>query len=173
MEEIWKDVVGYKGLYMISSLGEVKSLNYHMTGKERIMKPGKTEDGYLFVILWKNSKHKIFLVHRLVASAFIDNKENKPCVDHINTIKDDNRAENLRWVTHKENNNNILTMLKHTGVNHYKARKVLQFTKEGNFIRKWDSMMDVQRELCIAQQHISACCLGKRKTAHGYIWQYA
>ena len=111
--EVWKDVVGYEGLYQVSNMGNVKSVGY---GKERVLKPGKDSRKYLTVSLSKSKKPKTFLVHRLVAQAFIPNPDNKPCIDHINTITTDNRVENLRWVTPKENVNNPLTR-EHCNVN--------------------------------------------------------
>ena len=72
-------------------------------GRTKEIKPHKNTDGYMQVHLCKNGKTKTFLVHRLLATAFIPNPENKPCIDHLNGIRDDNRLENLRWVTHKEN----------------------------------------------------------------------
>ena len=113
-EEIWKPIKDYEGLYEVSNLGRVKSLNYRGTRKERILKNTERSNGYLAIGLIKNGKTKMFRVHRLVAEAFIPNPENKPCVDHINTIRDDNRVENLRWVTYKENNNNPLTKKKYS-----------------------------------------------------------
>lgn len=172
-DEIWKDIAGYEGLYQVSSLGKVKSLNYRRTEKEKILKPVKNRKGYLIVNLHKNHKQKIFAVHRLVATAFIDNPENKSQIDHINTIRTDNRVDNLRWTTPKENNNNILTISKRYGANSCVARKVLQFTKEGIFVREWNCIADAWRELGIAQQSISQCCLCKQKTAYNYVWKYA
>ena len=110
MNEIWKDIEGYKGKYQVSDQGRVKSLNYNHTGYERVLKPRLTADGYLHVGLCKDNKMKNCYIHRLVAEAFIPNPSNKPCLDHINTIKTDNRVDNLRWVTHKENRNNLLTI---------------------------------------------------------------
>lgn len=107
--EIWRDIKGYENLYKVSNQGNVKSLIHK---NQKILKLTKTKSGYLRVTLFKNEERKSFLVHRLIAETFIPNPENKPCVDHINTIRDDNRVENLRWVTHKENNNNELS-LKH------------------------------------------------------------
>lgn len=98
--EIWKDIPGYEGLYRISNLGNVKSLKF---GKERILRPGKDNHNYLIVVLCKDGKHKTRLIHRLVAFAFIPKVEGKEFVDHINGIRDDNRIENLRWCTHREN----------------------------------------------------------------------
>lgn len=111
-EEVWKPIKDYEGLYEISNLGRVKSLNYGGTGKGKVLKNIERSNGYLGVRLTKNGKTKAFKVHRLVAEAFIPNPEDKPCVDHINTIKNDNRVENLRWATHKENMNNPLTKKK-------------------------------------------------------------
>ena len=113
-EEIWKPIKDYEGLYEVSNLGRVKSLNYRKTGKEKILKNIECNNGYLKVGLIKFGKCKMCSIHRLVAEAFIPNPEDKPCIDHINTIKNDNRVENLRWVTHKENNNNPLTKKKYS-----------------------------------------------------------
>lgn len=109
MNEIWKDVVGYEGKYQVSNYGRVKLLDYRQTGQERLIRPGVNKYGYLEVTLYKDNKSKTHRIHRLVAQAFIPNPGNKPCIDHINTIRADNRADNLRWVTHKENSNNPLT----------------------------------------------------------------
>ena len=106
--EIWKDVKGYEGIYLISNIGRVKRIDCKNTQKERILKNCKC-NGYYGVSLSKNGAKSLELIHRLVAEAFIPNPENKPCIDHINTIKSDNRVENLRWVTYKENSNNPLT----------------------------------------------------------------
>lgn len=101
--ETWKEIKGYEGLYEVSSEGRVRGLikgNY-LTFKD--------SSGYQRVGLCIHSKQKWFLVHRLVAQAFIPNPDEKPEVDHINCDRCDNRVENLRWVTSKENNNNPVT----------------------------------------------------------------
>ena len=112
MEE-WRPIKGYEGLYEVSNLGRVKSLERYDTlgrkKKERILRGRCNKHGYLSVNLYKNGIEKDFFIHRLVAEAFIPNSNNLPEVDHINTIKDDNRVENLRWATIKENRNNELT----------------------------------------------------------------
>ena len=112
MEE-WRPIKGYEGLYEVSNLGRVKSLERYDTlgrkKKEKILSSKYNKYGYLRVTLYKNGIGKDFFIHRLVAEAFIPNPENKPQIDHINTIRTDNRDKNLRWVTQKENRNNELT----------------------------------------------------------------
>lgn len=109
MSEVWKDIEGYEGLYQVSNQGNVKSLNHRGTGKERILSKTFDPNGYWMVGLRKDGKTKLRMVHRLVAEAFIPNHDNKPCVNHINTIRTDNRLENLCWATHKEASNNPIT----------------------------------------------------------------
>ena len=116
-EEIWVDIKGYEGFYQVSNLGRVRSLDREIIYpdghihkcKGKVLKNYIGNTGYLFVTLTINSKTKRVRVHRLVAETFIPNPDNKPEIDHINTIKTDNRVENLRWVTSKENMNNELT----------------------------------------------------------------
>lgn len=119
MEEIWKPVKNYEGYYEISNLGRVKSLdrfvkqkNHYIHRQECIKQSRIDANGYYVVTLCKDRKSISTYIHRLLAEAFIPNPDNKPCVDHINTITTDNNLENLRWVTSEENSNNCLT-LKH------------------------------------------------------------
>ena len=131
MEEIWKDVVGFEGIYQVSNLGKVKSLKF---GKEKYLSITKSSIGYLNTKLQLNKKNKSFLVHRLVAETFIKNEFNKPCVNHINGIKTDNRIENLEWCTHKENTEHSLKNdLIKTGCNHKQSKLSL---KDIEYIRK-------------------------------------
>lgn len=96
--EIWKDVNGYEGLYKVSNQG-----NILIVKKKRNQNLLKAKNGYLLVDLYKNGLKKRISSHRLVALHFLTNTENKPQVNHINGIKEDNRVENLEWVTASEN----------------------------------------------------------------------
>lgn len=101
MKEIWKDIVGYEGLYQVSNLGRVKSLNYG--GK--IMGVTTLPKGYLKIGLTKNKIRKYYFIHRLVAETFIPNPNNYPCVNHKDCNTSNNCINNLEWITHKDNNN--------------------------------------------------------------------
>jgi hypothetical protein len=103
MEEIWKDIEGYEGLYQVSNLGRVKSLKKKYSKEDRIRKLRLDKDGYLVVSLWKYGKPKTMKVHRLIAISFIENIENKSFVNHLDGIKNNNSIENLEWVTASEN----------------------------------------------------------------------
>lgn len=168
MVEEWKDIEGYPD-YMVSNQGRIKSLRF---GKEKILKLKVDKYGYNIICLYKNKKQKYISVHRLVAQTFIPNTENKLCVDHINTDKLDNRVENLRWCTQKENNNNPLTLKKHIGKLNHSSRSVFQFNKNMELIKKWDTIKDASKNLNINQSCISMCCSGKRNKSGGYKWGY-
>ena len=165
INEEWREVQGYEGLYEVSIFGRVKSVEridssgHHR--KEKILKPKKTKCGYLLVVLSKELKHKCFLVHILVAQAFIPNPDNLPVVNHINEIKTDNRVTNLEWCTQRYN------------IRYSQAKPVNQYSKDGEFIRRWDCINEIQYQTGFKSSFISACCKGRYKLAYGYIWRYA
>ena len=105
MQEIWRDIEGYEGLYQVSNLRRIKSLNYNRSGKEGILNPRENNRGYLHVILCKDGKHKNYLVHRLAAQAFIPNTENLPEVNHIDENPLNNCLDNIEWCSSKYNCN--------------------------------------------------------------------
>ena len=164
--EIWKDIEGYEGLYQVSNLGRVKSLKF---GKERIFKGTKNEGGYLQVTLYKEEKIKKYCIHRLVAQSFIPNPNNLPEINHIDEIKANNRVENLEWCDRKYNINygsHNERMIKTNSI------PILQFSKTGDFIKKWDSGTQIERELGFDNGNICSCCKEKLKLAYGYKWGY-
>lgn len=171
MVEIWKDIVGYEGLYQISSFGRVKSLKF---GKERILSTSPNGSGYLNVVLCKKG-FKPFNggTHRLVALHFIDNPENKEQVNHIDGCKTNNKVENLEWNTSSENTQHSYDVgLSKKGKDSTSSKIIYQYTLDNIFIKKWDCIRDVQRELNIKQSNISVCAKGKVKTAGGFRWSY-
>lgn len=171
MEEIWKDIQGYEQLYQISTLGNVKSLNYNNTGKEKLLKPSKITDNYLQVSLHKQGKRKMYLVHRLVALHFIPNPNNLSEINHRDEDPSNNVISNLEWCDRKYNNNYGTRTEKSTksNTNHPNKSKQVMCVETGVV---YPSTMEIQRQLGFAHSHISKCCTGKKKQAYNYTWKY-
>ena len=176
MNEIWKDIEGWEGLYQVSNLGKVKSLpRYHdakhpYITKERILKPrfcGKTRE-YLSVSLNDNCEVKQMKVHRLVAQAFVPNPKGHKEINHINEDKSDNRAENLEWCSRSYNVNYGKRIEKQRV---HLLIPVRQITLGGEFIRDFPSIIDAGDSLGIHPSNISKVVNGDRKTAGGFIWE--
>ena len=178
--EVFKDIEGYEGLYRISNLGNVYSIR-----NNRMIKGRFNTYKYVVVTLSKKGITKEFLVHRLVAQAFMPNPENKPTVNHIDGDKSNNNIKNLEWATYSEQSKHLYKiglkskpyqelnpMFKKYGKLHHKSKPVIQYDLDGNFIKKWENSYEVQREYGYRQSNISECCLGKRKTAYKYKWKY-
>lgn len=128
--EIWKDVDGWEGLYQVSNTGLVKSLKRKYSKKGvSIRKLTPNPDGYPTITFSINDKCRMRLVHRLVAIAFIPNPESKPCVNHKNGIKSDNRVDNLEWCTHQQNMEHAKTSGLMRGVKGFK-NKMSKLTEE-------------------------------------------
>ena len=182
MQEIWKDIPGYSGKYRVSNLGNVMSRNYLNTGIDRPLVLNKHHSGYIFVRLCNGAgvKQKNKTVHILVANAFIPNPLNKPCVNHIDGNKANNRVDNLEWVTYKENTEHAI---KHglrnphnnnrQGRGNSNSRKVCQFTKTGTYIRDWNSISEAARHYGTNPSTIINNIKGRLKSARGYVWKYA
>ena len=190
--EIWKtaiyDGIVYEKLYKVSNLGRILSLNYHREGRAELMTPGERKDGYFQVCLRKNGESKTCLVHRLVAETFLPNPENKPCVNHkiegkkgkkINMVffnedgSIDKERTSIEWATYEENNNYETRneRIAKAKINGKKSKKVLQFTLDGDLIREYPSIMECERN-GFNRSLVCLCCLGKRKTAYGFRWEY-
>ncbi len=187
--ELWKPIPGYEKDYEVSSIGNVRSLRFANKGEGkkgigiRNLKPILSSHGYYVVNLHKNGHMKQFLVHRLVAQAFIPNPHNYQVIDHIDTITTNNNIGNLRWCTPKDNVNNPISSKRRIekckrifqgkfGKDSFVHREVLQYTLDGIFIKEWECMSDAWKSLGIDSGSITKACKGIQKSAGGYIWKY-
>lgn len=198
-ENVWMDVVGYEGKYQVNGKGETKSLNYKRTGEEKVLKLAKGKAGYLTVGFSENGVCKHFYIHRIVYESFYGGIPKGMEIDHIDGDKLNNRVENLRCVTPKENINNPNTLndrwrknvsdanrkkYRNQGFRKKQAeavrkatvsalsKPVLQFSKDGKFIKRWNSTNDICNEYGYCNSSISQCCSGIYKTSYGYIWKF-
>lgn len=174
--EIWKDIEWYDWKYLVSNLGNVKSLNYNNTKIQKIRKITIWIKWYWYLWLWSWFwDKKTIKVHRLVAQTFIPNPENKDEINHKNWIKTDNRVDNLEWCTRSENQlHSYSTWLnkKRYWSENSKSKKILQYNLDLIFIKEWDSTMDIERELWFYHWNISNCCRWKYKQSYWFIWKF-
>lgn len=163
MQEIWKDIKGYERLYQVSNFGRIKSIK---NNKEKILKLCANNKGYLCINLCRDKKLKRFLVHRLVAEAFINNFDNKPFVNHLDCNPSNNQVTNLEMCTQKENIQYCINL----GRNY--TRKVYQFSLLGEFLREYKSITEANKITNISVSHISQCCNKQRNKAGNYQWSF-
>lgn len=171
MKEIWKPIVGYEGLYEVSNLGNVKSLNWKNTKEEKCLYLKKHNKGYLQVELVKNKNKKMVLVHRIVAETFLENLSNKPQINHKDYNRSNNNVENLEWCTNSENMKHSALRKKSKPIK--RNEKIIQYDFNGNIIKTWENCIAIKSKYKYNQTSIFECCEGKRKTAYGFIWRYA
>lgn len=167
----WRDVPNYEDRYRVSNFGEIQS---KITG--RILKKEMSKGGYYVVFLYREGHiRKTLKVHRIVCSAFKENPNNLPQVNHINMNKQDNRAENLEWcspsynIKHsfanggREHNKKMLLLANH--------KEVLCKDMDGNVIQKYFSLSEASRDTGCNVSNISACCHGRINSTGGYKWE--
>ena len=183
MNEIWKDIQGYEGLYQVSNLGRVRSLrDNHKNKRIKTLKPCN-RGNYLGVCLMKESRIKCHLIHRLVAIHFIENRDNLPCVNHKDENHNNNRVDNLEWCTVKYNINygtrNEKASKSLTGIfigeKHPQAKKVKCITTDEVF----NAVRTASRKYNVSCGNIVNCCKGRKKSAGKHpitgeklVWKY-
>lgn len=199
MSEIWKDIEGYNGYYMVSDKGNVKSIDRIITKngieqclKGKLLKQHTSKDGYKTVGLSKNNHLRHFRVHRLVAMAFIPNPKNKPAIDHIDGNRMNNVLNNLRWATTQENNTFPIASKNHSSSkkgkkacvetkrriseslmgNKRRAICVEQYSLDGKTLNVWQSAKEASIMTGVPHSKIIACCKGKRNQTGGFKWGY-
>lgn len=165
--EVWRDIEGFEGIYQVSNLGRVRGLDriVEQTNgkqkryKEKIKKQSITNDGYMYVSLCS----KRYLVHRLVAETFLPNTDNLPEVNHIDENKTNNKVDNLEWCDRRYN-------LIYSNL----TKPVNQYTLSGEFVRRWDSMLEIQKTLGFFESCINVCVRHKQHhhSAYGFKWFY-
>lgn len=190
MKEIWRNVKNYEGLYQVSNMGNIKRLGivnqFGFFPKEKILTPKKCKNGYLRVSLGKQNKFKEFYIHRLVAEHFIENPLLKQQVNHLNGIKNDNRVENLEWVTPKENMRHAIkhglwkdpgVIQKYSKIGAALAKKITQkkvamYSLNNELLELFEGVRSIENKYGFLHSSISMVCNGKRKQAYGYIWKF-
>lgn len=167
-QEIWKDIVGFEGLYEVSNYGSVRRYD-----TKQLKATTLNRYGYPQVNLYKSGKSHLRRVHRLVAIAFIDNPDpiRFDCINHKDENPCNNNANNLEWCDRTYNDNygghNARSAIS-------RSKAVMQYTLDGKFVKEWLSGTDASRQLSIPQAAINACCLHKPKynQAGGFLWKY-
>ena len=181
MEEIWKDVEGYDGKYQVSNIGRVKSLWDRGVKREKILSLQNHDAGYLRIVLSKDGIAKLYLVHRLVAEAFIDNPNNYEFVNHKDEDKKNNSVENLEWCTKSYNTiyylnkkperkieyakrlrdkktNELLSRYTKKNLAHTNTRSVVQKSLDGNIIEVFDNAIEAFKKTGITPRYITVAC---------------
>lgn len=167
MEEIWKNVRGYEGLYQVSNLGNVRSSRRNI-----ILKQSKYSK-YNQVNLYKNCVRRTFNVHRLVATAFLNNPNNYECINHIDENKRNNVVSNLEWCSKKYNVNYGSGNKKSSNIR--SKYKIIQRTLDGKIIKTWNNVWELREDMSLTNNKIWLIrknCRRQSKTAYGYVWEY-
>ena len=176
-KEIWKDIEGYEGLYKVSNIGRVKSVErmkwngkgYHKI-PERILKAGDNGKGYLYITLCKDGTRKNYTVHQLVGNAFLSNPQGYKELNHIDEDKTNNRADNLEWCSRSYNNTYNGKAKK---VAEKLSKPVIAIDVRTGLILEFASSREAERETGIPHSSIIQCCKGKMNSARGFYWMYA
>lgn len=185
INEIWKDMPEWCGYYQVSNLGKVRSLTRKTASRPangKALKEFYSTNGYLMVCFSKESKLKRFLIHRLVAICFLENKNNYPVVNHKNGNKLDNRADNLEWCTTSQNamhayktglrvikESEIKRLIEWNKTDH--GVKISQYTKGGEHLGDFISIAEAARQARVNYNALFSCVRGRSKTCGGFVFK--
>jgi hypothetical protein len=172
---VWKPIPEFEGFYEVNNIGDVRSveryvvnsIGYRKNLKGKLLKKGTDKDGYKDVCMCKEGKEYHKRCHRLVAAAFIPNPDNKPLVNHINGIPDDNRVSNLEWCTEKENTEHAIR----TGLMVLNSKRVYQKDMNGVLIKEWPSLSSIGKAGYDYKQ-VHRVLYNGRRTHKGCKWEY-
>jgi hypothetical protein len=178
MQEIWKDIIGYEGLYQVSNIGRIKSLGRYKAQGARspvwyddmIISANKCRHGYFMVLLHKDGLKTGKLCHRLVGEAFIPNPYSFSQINHKDENKENNSVENLEWCDARYNVNYGTRNIRNSITT---GKPVIQMDIDGNAIKTWHSQGVAAKSLGIFQGNISSCCSGRLNETGGYRWKFA
>lgn len=180
--EIWKDIKGYEGSYQVSNLGNIKSLDREVFQKNKngniqrhvyrgkLLKKQVQRNGYEVVNLYKQMKMSKKLVHRLVATEFIENKNGYGYINHKDNNKRNNNVSNLEFCSQKDNIKYAYDFGKKIPPH---MKKVIQKDDNNEIIKEFISIQEAERQTNIKASNISKCCRKLRNKAGGYKWQYS
>lgn len=164
----WKPIKDFDG-YFINELGDVKSTRSFKGTKEIILKGSKNQQGYKIITMIKNKKVYTKTLHRLLMETFKENKDNLPCINHIDGNILNNSLDNLEWCTYGHNEKEAYRLgLKKSRI---KSKPILQIDKNGQVVHKWKNSYE-PKQFGYSSSNINMCCNGKRKTANGFIWRF-
>lgn len=174
MQEIWKDIKGFEGLYQVSSFGRIRSFKTSTKlgyGKKwHILNPTVLNTGYESVTLYKSkTEKKRQLVHRLVAENFIPNNNNYPCVNHKDENKRNNQVDNLEWCTYQYNNAYGTARIR---IRRTKSKPIGQYAISGELLATYASAKVASILLNCSATAIKDCCNNKYDHSMGYIWRF-
>lgn len=169
MEEIWKDIPDYEGIYQASNLGNIKRIETQRILKKYVNKT----NGYAYIHLSKHNKTKVLRVHRLIAKTFIENKNNKPYVNHKDGNKLNNNINNLEWCSQKENIQHAINVLHKD----YSKNVYIMIKKNEKKVKRSDgkiynSIKEAKKDMNNMNAHIVEVCQKKLKKTCGYGWEY-
>lgn len=185
VNEVWRDIEGYEGLYQISNKGRVKSLTFRNGTtyrlKEKILSPTNNGKGYLIIGLCKNTKRKNFYIHRLVAETFLDNKKKLKEINHIDCDTHNNCVDNLEWCDRSYNLKYSYEIGNHkapmswkgkTGYEHPVSKEINQYDLDDNYIKTYGSASQASKLTGICYESVKKVARGAQYTAGGFKWKY-